>query len=188
MFVKMKNINSSPHLAKIIVHKMRSTDVKEISDEDDDVARFLKPLLVYLKCLGVPWARSKEDKQFQFRLSKIFLIRLFGWLLFLFNIGVYSDYTIEYSTFRNNDTTFTLTIVIIYANELFFKVINHLSLLFLSGSIKQIQLFQLLRELSYPGLKIRQLSGTMLLIFLMVSSDSNCKNNNGISINLEKSF
>lgn len=152
-----------------VENKILSLAANEKHNKDDDVERFLKPLLFYLKCLGVPWASSKEkEKPSASRVSK-FLIRLFGWMLFVLNISSYIDYTLQYSMFRKTDTTLKITAAITYANEFFFKIINHLSLLFLAESSRGVQLVQIFRELSYPGLKIRQVSGLMLFLFLMVS-------------------
>lgn len=164
----MSNSASDLNFARKSSIRLSSIDVKQRTYEDDGVARFLKPLLIYLKCLGVPWAIDSHEKQPPQRHLTNFFIRLMGWLLFAANVGSFMYYVVLQSSYMDEKTTVTLTIIIILGNELFLKVINHLSLLFLTRSARQIRLFQIIRHLSYPGLKIKQVSGIMLFIFLLV--------------------
>lgn len=137
------------------------------AETDGYVARYLKPLMIFLKCIGIEWARENEDRP---RDRIKYFVQFIGWLFFAQSIGVYILYSffIPNSFFQQNLTN-TLNLIIIYTNEILFKAVNHLSLLFLAGSFRQLQLVRIFRQLDYPGLKIRQSSKKLLLALFLVS-------------------
>lgn len=142
--------------------------LKKRKDEaDDGVARCLKPLVIFLKCLGIEWIRENEAGP-RHRVNG--LIRLMGWLFFAQNVGSCFVYiSLISSTLPLQNLTAKFSFAIIYTNEILFKVINHLALLLLAGSPRQLQLERIFRQLDYSGLNIKQSSRKLLLTHLLVS-------------------
>lgn len=141
-----------------------SNSLPKVNNTDDEVERFLKPLFSFLKFLGIAIRQDIGAPKF---------FKMMGWLVFFLsfscNVGLWASELFENSRIFERMSTTSTTMSISLASDFLFKLLNHGALLKLASNNYQTGLMEIIRQLSFPGLKIRQKSIVALVIFLSVS-------------------
>ena len=128
-----------------------------------ELFRFLRPVVIFLRFMGIQLAQPGNHGLFMRLLSVFFLVA---------NVCVcfvVLSMVLKQSDFKTSGTI-SWTLWISFINEALFKLSSHFSLLILAAGSKPTQLWAIIQQLSIPGLKIRQLSKTALIIFFLVYS------------------
>lgn len=138
----------------------------EVYNTDDEVERFLKPLVIYLKFLGISLKLS--DSVIKNRLNC-----LLGWLVLVITLSwnIYISCNFVFANYEQftRVSTFSITMFVGLTSDILFKLLNHVALLKLAKHSKYQELMKIIHRLSFSGLKIRQYSTVALVLFLLVS-------------------
>lgn len=139
-----------------------------------ELEKFLKPVVVLMKVLGFNLSYLPEHVPHRLQSR---LVKLLGWIFLITNlincVTILYILSIKFQV-KGRSSTILWTLKITFFNDMMFKLLNHLSLLItVSDTSTQLQLSKILQKLSFPGLKIRQLSVPVIIIFLTVKLSIN---------------
>lgn len=139
---------------------LRERSVSQVEEShSDEIEKFLEPLVIFLKILGIPlvgFGKSRNTIA-----DRVF--RCTGWLLLLFNISF--NINLIYGVIHSlltitifDSSTFSGSVLMAFTISTVTRIFSQVTLLMLSGSPRQIKLAETMRQLSFRGLKIRNIS------------------------------
>ena len=144
--------------------------VSSDSKTHDHIKKFVKPLIVFLRIVGVPLIGFVKPNPIKDR-----CLRCMGLLFFVVNVvfgivNIKSTVDVYLAGGFANSSTFTSSVSMAIITNECSKIGNHLTLLLLAGSIRQKKLIQLvIKIISFSGLKIQKSSFSIVIIFILVS-------------------
>ena len=137
----------------------------------DVIEKIPKSLVWFLRIIGVPLIGLADSNPARDR-----FLRWMGWIFLAANIGfttieiketVITSLTVGYANSSTFASSLSMTIITFTSS----KTLNHVNLLLLVGSTKQLKLVKILNSISSSrGLKVHNCSFRIVVFFILVSS------------------
>lgn len=132
--------------------------------ENDELELYLRPIVLFLRLTGIQLPQSGRNRFF-FRLANVIFFAADVCMCVIVIKMILSHYW-----GRAEVTTMTISwaLLISFTNEILFKLSGHLSLIVKAAGPEPSRLWKTIKQLSFPGLKIRQFTKSVLVVYLLV--------------------